>query len=74
MEEYETLSDSEKATAIRSKIKNLQYQRYSIELELISENAVPNPSSGQVSEFTQQIQNIDLRQAALESELAKLNV
>jgi hypothetical protein len=69
MEEYEILTDSEKATAIRSKIKNIQYQRYSFELDLISENAISDPNELTVSETQKQIDDLNARQAALQSEL-----
>jgi hypothetical protein len=74
MEDYETLTDSEKATSIRSKIKALQYQKYALELELISENAIPSPNENQINEFTSQIDKLNLRQEALESELDSLSV
>ena len=69
MEEYETLSDSEKATSIRSKIKNIQYQKYNFELDLISENAVYEPNQLTISETQKQIDDLDARQAALQAEL-----
>jgi hypothetical protein len=69
MEEYEILTDSEKATAIRSKIKNIQYQRYSFELDLISENAISDPNELTVSETQKQINDLNARQAALQAEL-----
>jgi len=69
MEEYETLSDSEKATSIRSKIKNIQYQKYNFELDLISENAVYEPNQLTISETQKQIDDLDARQTALQAEL-----
>jgi hypothetical protein len=69
MEEYEILTDSEKTTAIRSKIKNIQYQRYSFELDLISENAISDPNELTVSETQKQINDLNARQAALQAEL-----
>jgi hypothetical protein len=69
MEEYEILTDSEKATAIRSKIKNIQYQRYSFELDLISENATSDPNELTISEIQKQINDLNARQSALQAEL-----
>lgn len=71
MEEFETLSDSEKATAIRSKIKGMQYTKYTIELDIIAESAVSRPNSGQIQEWQNQLSDINARQLALELELEK---
>lgn len=72
MEDYEMLTNAEKATSIRSKIKNLQYQKYNLELDLIAENAVSEPNQLTISEIQKQIDNFNARQAALQSELDTL--
>ncbi len=66
------LTNAEKATSIRSKIKNLQYQKYNLELDLIAENAVSEPNQLTISEIQKQIDNFNARQAALQSELDTL--
>lgn len=73
MEEYEILTDSERATAIRSKIKGMQYNKYNIELDLLAENAVSNPNTNQISEWERQLADINARQAALETELENIS-
>ena len=74
MEEYETMSDSEKASSIRSKIKNIQYQKYSLELDLVAENAIEEPDAAIISSIQLQMSNLDAKQAALSNELSLLNV
>lgn len=59
MEDYEVLSNSEKATAIRSKIKGIQYTKYNIELDILSENAVVEPNTNQIEEWNRQLADIN---------------
>lgn len=73
MEEYETLTDSEKAVAIRSKIKAIQYNKYNIELDILSENSVSSPNFNQIEEWTRQLSDIEARQTALEAELERIS-
>ncbi len=73
MEDYETLTNSEKATSIRSKIKGIQYQKYNFEIDLIAENAVSEPNELTISEIQKQINNLNARQSALQAELDLLS-
>lgn len=74
MEEYEILTNSEKATAIRSKIKGIQYNKYNIELDILSENSVSSPNLNQIEEWNRQLADINARQAALETELENISL
>lgn len=69
MEEFETLSNSEKSSSIRSKIKNIQYQKFNLELDILSESAISDPNESYLQEIQQQVNDLNLRQAALKSEL-----
>lgn len=71
--DFDTLSDEEKASSIRSKIKNIQFQRYNIELDVLMETAVSNPNDVYVAELQAQIADMQLKQDALEAELAALS-
>jgi len=73
MEDYNELSDSEKASSIRSKIKNITYQMYNLELDLLVETAVTNPDQGYVDTITKQIDNFLLKKAALEAALDEVS-
>lgn len=72
MEEYESLTNEEKAISIRSKIKSLEYGKYSIELDILAENAVNDPNQSSLSEWQIQLSNINAKKAALQLELDKL--
>lgn len=72
MEEFETLSDAEKALSIRSKIKNIQHQKYNVELDILAESAVSNPDSNRIAEWQIQLSDLGLRETALQEELASL--
>lgn len=71
--EFDTLSDEEKASSIRSKIKNIQFQRYNVELDVLMETAVTNPNDTYIAELQTQIADMQLKQAALETELSTLS-
>jgi hypothetical protein len=70
MEEY--ISLEEKKHMINNFIKNLSYNRYNLEISLLAENAIDNPSQSNISSFNLQIEEIDDKILALKSELAEL--
>lgn len=73
MEEFEMLSDAEMASSVRAKIKSIQYQKYSLELDIIAESAVTKPNSVALRETQQQIDDLVARQAALQVELERVS-
>lgn len=42
------LSKSEKLTILQQKTKNIEYQKYSLELDILLENASDNPDSDNI--------------------------
>lgn len=72
MEEFETLSDAEKASSVRSKIKNIQHQKYNVELDILAESAVSNPDNDRIAQWQIQLEDLGLREAALKEQLAEL--
>lgn len=72
MEEFETLSDGEKAVSIRSKIKNIQYNKYNIELDILTENAISEPDTNKLEEWNRQLSDLNLKEAALQEQLQVL--
>jgi hypothetical protein len=70
MEEYVSLE--EKKHMINNFIKNLSYNRYNLEISLLAENAIDNPSQSNINSFNLQIEEIDDKILALKSELAEL--
>ena len=57
---------------INNFIKNLSYNRYNLEISLLAENAIDNPSQSNINSFNLQIEEIDDKILALKSELAEL--
>lgn len=66
------LTSQEKLDIINSHIKNLKAGKYNLELSLIEENSIGTPSQEKISLYTNEIQDTDLRIAALQSEIDKL--
>lgn len=69
MEEFEILTDEEKAVAVRSKIKNIQYNKYNIELDLLTENSINNPNASQIIEWNRQLEDLNAKETVLQNEL-----
>lgn len=70
--ENELVTTDEKIHMINQFMKNLSYNRYNVELSLLTENAVAVPNQNNVDSFTIQLQEIDDKLAALEQELTTL--
>lgn len=66
------LTNDEKIGIANQHLKNLQYNRYNLELSLIEENALATPTASVVTEVTAQLAAIDVKIAAIEEELATL--
>jgi hypothetical protein len=62
------LSNEEKLTIVNSKIKNISYSKFSLEIDKISENAKVSPDTETVSRLNSLISEIDRQIAALETE------
>jgi hypothetical protein len=68
-----TLSKNDKIQLIDSRSRGLEYKKYSLELDLIVENAKSTPSSESVSVINAGIAEVDDQLAALNEELAIVN-
>jgi len=68
------LTKEEKAQIINSRIRNLEQGRYSLEIDIIQENAKQNPSSEIVSLIDTKKDEISAQIAVLSSELAQVNL
>lgn len=67
------LKKEEKAQIISSHIKNLNYQKYNLGIDLLQENAKASPSQSALENFNTQISDVENQIAALETELAAVN-
>ena len=63
-----TLNNEEKLSIVNQHIKNVEYNKYNLQLSLIEENAVSSPNAEAISSLNAQIASNDLKLAALEEE------
>ena len=63
-----TLSNAEKLTIVNSKLKNLNYNKFSLAVDKISENAKTSPDSDTISRLNSLIVETDRQIAALTTE------
>ena len=69
-----TLTNADRVTIINSKMKNLVYTKYNLDLDIIIENAKVTPSAASVSALNSSIAEITTQIAALQTELDKYPV
>lgn len=68
----DSLTNEEKISIIQSHIKNIEYNKFNAELNLIEENATTSPNANIVSASNETIEKANLQIAALEAEIAAL--
>ena len=66
------LTNEEKISIINSHLKNLEYNKFNIEMSIIEENAKSTPDSSTLSSLNSQVSEIDVQVAALNAESALL--
>lgn len=67
------LTNDEKIGIANQHLKNLQYNRYNLELSLKEENALDTPNAASVADVQLQITSIDAKIAAIEEEIDTLS-
>lgn len=73
MEEFEILTDDEKASSIRSKIKNVEFYKYNFELDILAENAASNPDASKIAEWQAQLVDLEAKKTVLKAELDNIS-
>lgn len=73
MEEYLSLNKEEKRQLIKSHIKNLQFTKYNLELNIIAEQAVDVPNESSIIGYQMQIEDLVDKESALQNELLLLD-
>jgi hypothetical protein len=68
-----TLTNEEKASIIEQHLKNLEYNRYNLEISMIEITSATFPKNESVENLQAEIDSIASQQAALTSELASLS-
>lgn len=66
---YEYLSDPEKEAIKQSAIRNLEYQKYSHEIEKIAESAKSRPDNERLESLQEQIEEKEIQISAVSSQL-----
>ena len=69
-----TLTNSDRVTIINSKMKNLAYTNYNLDLDIIIETAKVTPSAASVSALNSSVAEIVAQIAVLQTELDKYPV
>jgi hypothetical protein len=67
------LTKEEKAQIISSHIKNLNYTKYNLEIDILQENAKVTPSAAAISNYNTQVDEVDDQIAALQTQLTAVN-
>lgn len=68
-----TLSNEDKIAIINQHKKNIEYNKYNLEISIIEENAVANPSQSAVNSLNEQTADLNSKLAALDAEIAALS-
>jgi hypothetical protein len=67
------LTNEEKIGIANQHLKNLQYNRYNLELSLKEENALDTPNEASVADVQSQLNSIDAKIEAIEAEIDTLS-
>jgi hypothetical protein len=67
------LTNEDKLGIANQHLKNLQYNRYNLELSLKEEQAVSSPSDTIIQDLTNQCVTIDAKVSAIQAEIASLS-
>jgi hypothetical protein len=65
MPTYTRLTEDEKIAIAQAEVRNLEYQMYALEVQLIAENAKPTPTAETVATLTASIAEKEAQIAAL---------
>ena len=69
-----TLTNADKVQVINSRLKNLLYAKYNLDVDKIVENAKSTPTESVIEKYNDSISEINLQISALTAELAKYPV
>jgi hypothetical protein len=69
-----TLTNADKAQIINSRLKNLLYLKYNLDVDKIVENAKSVPVASVIEKYNDSISEVNLQISALTTELAKYPV
>jgi hypothetical protein len=67
------LSIQEKTEILNNHLKNIEHNKYNVEVSLLEENALDNPSQSVIQSLNEQIENFAAKKSALMAELANIS-
>lgn len=67
-----TLTKEDKISVINQHKRNIEYNRYNVELSIIEESSLSSPNQENLDSLKSQMAEIDKKLAALDAELASL--
>lgn len=73
MNEWENLTLDEKKDTIKSLIKNLQFYRFNVQMELDAEMQLTNPKQSIIDNAAQVLNDIDIKEQYYNAQLDTLN-
>ena len=68
------LTDNEKAAIIKAHLRNIEANKYNVELSIKEENVLENPNDDVLTSLNQRMSSFQAQIDSLEEELSKLNV
>jgi len=74
MSEYLEISIEEKKQIIKSQLKNIQLNRYGLELNILQENSLTEPSEGLLESFANEMLQYSIKEQVLQNKLNELNI
>jgi hypothetical protein len=66
------LTNEEKMGIANQHLKNLEYNKYNLQLSMLEENALATPNAASIADIQSQINSIDAKIAVIEAEIDTL--
>lgn len=70
---YNEISNSEKIEILKNHVRNFEFSKYNLEVEVLAEQGTDSPDPIIIAQLQSQISNIDDKTQALEGEISRIN-
>ena len=74
LSEYLEITGQEKKQVVRSQLKNIQLNKYGVELHLLQENAIPETSEILINSYNSELELYELKEQVLINKLEELEL